>query len=394
MFSEKIVNNLKNSSFIRAMFEQGEQLRKTYGADKVFDFSIGNPDPEPPAATLEALKKLVLNPTPQMHGYMSNAGYPDVREKVAKQLSKETNVSLTKDSIVMTCGAGGALNVVLKTLLNPGEEVIVFSPFFVEYMFYIDNHGGKGVIVPTQKDTFEPDFEALKNSITNKTKALIINTPNNPTGIIYSENTLKALADVLAVKEKELGITIYVISDEPYRKLVYDDIKVPSVLAIFKNSVIVDSFSKSLSLPGERIGYIAANPAINDFELFMNGLIFCNRTLGYVNAPALFQKLVGESIDTAVDTNIYRERRDLLYNSLIKMGFSCVKPQGAFYLFPKSPIPDDVEFVKQAVKYNLLIVPGSGFSCPGYFRIAYCVSIKTIENSLPAFEALAREFIG
>jgi len=392
MFSQKIINNLKNASFIRAMFEQGEKLRKTYGADNVFDFSIGNPDPEPPAAAIEALKGLVLNPTPKMHGYMSNAGYPDVRDKVAKQLTRETGVNLTQDSIVMTCGAGGALNVVLKTLLNPDEEVIVFSPFFVEYLFYIDNHGGKGVIVPTQKDTFEPDLEALKSNITPKTKAIIINTPNNPTGIIYSEQTLMGIAGVLALKEKEYGTTIYIVSDEPYRKLVYDNIKVPSVLATFKNSVMVDSFSKSLSLPGERIGYIVANPAIEDVELFVNGLIFCNRTLGFVNAPALFQRLVGESIDAVVDTAIYKERRDLLYNSLVKMGFSCVKPQGAFYLFPKSPIPDDVEFVKQAVKYNLLIVPGSGFSCPGYFRIAYCVSIKTIENSLPAFEALAKEF--
>ena len=314
MFSQKIINNLKNASFIRAMFEQGEKLRKTYGADNVFDFSIGNPDPEPPAAAIEALKGLVLNPTPKMHGYMSNAGYPDVRDKVAKQLTRETGVNLTQDSIVMTCGAGGALNVVLKTLLNPDEEVIVFSPFFVEYLFYIDNHGGKGVIVPTQKDTFEPDLEALKSNITPKTKAIIINTPNNPTGIIYSEQTLMGIAGVLALKEKEYGTTIYIVSDEPYRKLVYDNIKVPSVLATFKNSVMVDSFSKSLSLPGERIGYIVANPAIEDVELFVNGLIFCNRTLGFVNAPALFQRLVGESIDAVVDTAIYKERRDLLYN--------------------------------------------------------------------------------
>jgi aspartate aminotransferase len=393
MFSQKIVDNLKNSSFIRAMFEQGENLRKTYGVDRVFDFSIGNPDQEPPEAAIDALKRLVLNPTPKMHGYMSNAGYPDVREKVAKQLSKETGVTLSLDNIVMTCGAGGALNVVLKTLLNPDDEVIVFSPFFMEYLFYIDNFGGKAVIVPTIKDTFEPDLDALKNSITRKTKAIIINTPNNPTGIIYSEKILNSVAEVLSLKEKEYDTTIYVISDEPYRKLVYDNIKLPSVLAIFKNSVIVDSFSKSLSLPGERIGYIIANPAIDDFELFVSGLVFCNRTLGFVNAPALFQSLIGECIDVAVDTSIYKERRDLLYNSLIKMGYQCVKPQGAFYLFPKSPISDDVEFVKQAVKYNLLVVPGSGFRCPGYFRIAYCVSLKTIEDSLPAFEALAREFM-
>jgi len=393
MFSQKVVDNLKSSSFIRAMFEEGEKLRKLHGADKVFDFSIGNPDPEPPEEVKAALKKFILEDKPKMHSYMSNAGYPDVKEKVAAQLSKETGVTLTQEQIVMTCGAGGALNVVLKTLLNPGEEVIVFSPFFVEYLFYIENHGGKGVIIQTVKDTFQPDPMALENGITLKTKAIIINSPNNPTGVVYSKEALKSLAKVIEAKEKEYGTTIFVISDEPYRKLVYDDIEVPSILKIFKNSIMVDSFSKSLSLPGERIGFIAANPAIENIDLFMNGLIFCNRTLGFVNAPALFQRVIAESIDAVVDTNIYKERRDLLYNSLTKMGFSCVKPDGAFYLFPKSPIPDDVEFVKRAVDYNILIVPGSGFKCPGYFRISYCVSLKTIENSLPAFEALAKEFI-
>ncbi|NMM63682.1 pyridoxal phosphate-dependent aminotransferase [Clostridium sp. P21] len=393
MFSEKIVDNLTKSSWIRAMFEEGEKLRKIYGADKVFDFSIGNPDPEPPEVTKDTLKRLVLEDKPKMHGYMPNAGYPDVREKVAIQISKETNVPLTMKNIVMTCGAGAALNVALKAILNPGEEVIVFAPFFVEYLSYIDNNGGKGVIVKSNKDTFEPDINALEASITPKTKAVIVNTPNNPTGVVYSESILKNMAEVLKKKEKEFNTTIFVISDEPYRKVVYDNIKLPSALKIFENSIMVDSFSKSLSLPGERIGYIAVSPYIKDVDLLIDAIVYCNRVLGFVNAPALFQKVIAESVDTSVDINIYKERRDLLYNSLIKMGYSCIKPQGAFYLFPKAFIEDDIEFKNRALKYNLLLVPGSGFYCPGYFRISYCVSLKTIENSLPAFEALAKEFI-
>ncbi len=393
MFSEKVVDNLSKSSWIRAMFEEGGKLRKIYGADKVFDFSIGNPDPEPPEITKDTLKKLVLEDKPTMHGYMPNAGYPDVREKVAFQVSKETNVPLTMKNIVMTCGAGAALNVVLKAILNPGEEVIVFAPFFVEYLSYIDNNSGKGVIVKSNKDTFEPDLNALEASITPKTKAVIVNTPNNPTGVVYSENILKNMAEVLKRKEKEFNTTIFVISDEPYRKIVYDNIKLPSALKIFENSIMVDSFSKSLSLPGERIGYVAVSPYIKEVDLLIDAIVYCNRVLGFVNAPALFQKVIAESLDTSVDVNIYKERRDLLYNSLIKMGYSCIKPQGAFYLFPKAFIEDDIEFKNRALKYNLLLVPGSGFYCPGYFRISYCVSLKTIENSLPAFEALAKEFI-
>lgn len=392
MISQKIAESLKNGSWIRAMFEEGEKLRKQFGADKVFDFSLGNPDPEPPEAVRQTLKKFILDETPDLHKYMSNAGFTDVREKIANQLTKETGVQLSFENIIMTCGAAGGLNVVLKTILNPGEEVIVFSPFFVEYLTYIGNQGGKGVIVQTDRATFEPDPEAFKDSITANTKAIIINSPNNPTGVVYSEETLKKLAEVLEAKEKEFGSTIYVISDEPYNKLVYDGIRVPSILKIFRNSLIVNSYSKSLALPGERIGYIAANSSISDLESLMNGMIYCNRALGYVNAPSLFQKVVAESLDAAVDAEIYRERRDILYNHLIKLGFECVKPGGAFYLFPKALMDDDVEFVKRAVKYNLLFVPGKGFGCPGYFRIAYCVSKKTIEASLPAFEALANEF--
>ena len=392
MLSNKIREDLGKASFIRAMFEEGEKLRSLYGADKVFDFSIGNPDIEPPAIVKEALKKAVSDDRPRLHGYMSNAGFVDVRASVAARLAKDTGAPVSYENVVMTCGAGGALNVALKTLLNPGEEVIVLSPYFVEYLFYIDNHGGKSVIVKTEPETFQPDPAKLYEAINKNTKAIIINSPHNPTGVVYSEAVLKEMADRVAAREKEFGTGICVISDEPYSKIVYDNTHVPPVFNIFKNSIIVDSFSKSLSLPGERIGYIAANPSIENIELLMDGLIFANRTLGYVNAPALFQRILPESLNAVVEVEEYKKRRDLLYDGLVKCGYECIKPQGAFYLFPKSIIADDVEFCKRAMKYNLVIVPGKGFGCPGHFRIAYCVDIDIIRNSLPAFEALAKEF--
>ena len=383
MISEKIFNNLKGSSLIRAMFEEGERLRKIYGADKVYDFSIGNPETEPPVAVKQTLERFASD---------SKKGYSDVREKVANYVNKEKSSQLSAENILMTCGAAGALNVVLKTVLNPGEEVIVFSPYFVEYLFYIDNHGGKPVIVQTLKDTFEPDIDAFERHITSKTKAIIMNSPNNPTGIIYSEDILKKMADVISRKEKDYNSNILLIADEPYDRIVYDGAKVPSVLKIFKNSIIVNSFSKSLALPGERIGYIAANNKIDNIDTLMNGLVFSNRILGFVNAPATFQKIIADSLDQTVEMDGYKKRRDVLYNHLVGLGFQCVKPEGAFYLFPKALIDDDMEFAKIAAKYNLLIVPGSGFGCPGYVRLAYCISLKTIENSLSAFEALVKEF--
>lgn len=389
MLSQKIVENVSKGSMIRAMFEEGAKLKKLHGADKVYDFSLGNPDVEPPEAVIEAFRKYIEEP--DIHKYMSNAGFDDVREKIANRIQEETGAAISAGSIVMTCGAAGGLNVVLKTILNPGEEVVLFAPYFVEYLTYIDNSVGKPVIVPANTDTFEPDANALRNYITQKTKAIIINSPNNPTGVIYKEQTLKEIAKVLEEKESEFNSTIFVLSDEPYNKLVFDDVQVPSVLRIFKNSIVVNSFSKSLALPGERIGYIAVSSAVKDADLLMNCLIYCNRVLGFVNAPSLLQKVVAASINVAIDTDIYKERRDLLYNILTSCGFSCIKPQGAFYLFPKSPIPNDMEFKNLALKYNILLVPGSGFGCPGYFRLAYCVSLKTIENSLPAWKALANE---
>lgn len=392
MISTKISNNLSKSSMIRAMFEEGEKLRKVYGADNVYDFSLGNPDPEPPVEVKEALLAYANSKEMKMHAYMNNAGFPEVRETIAQKINKETALNLTSSNVIMTVGAGGALNVVLKTLLNPGEEVIVFAPFFVEYTSYIDNHGGITKIIKTDFNTFLPDPEVLKANITPNTKAIIINTPNNPTGVVYGRDILTSIAKVLEEKSAEYGSTIYIISDEPYRKLAYD-VEVPNILTIYKNAIMIDCFSKSLSLPGERMGYIATNPEAEDIDTLMNGLIYCNRVLGFVNAPALFQKIVAKAINSSVDINIYKERRDLLYNSLTKFGYECVKPDGAFYLFPKALIPDDVEFKNRALKYNLLIVPGSGFGAPGYFRLAYCVGMKTIQNSLHAFEELTKEFL-
>ena len=392
MLSQNISDKIVKSSWIRAMFEEGEKLRQIHGADNVYGFSLGNPDYEPPAEVKAALKSYAASDQPGLHRYMSNAGYPGVRKNIADKVSEESGVPLDQNHIIMTSGAAGGLNVVLKAVLNPGDEVIVLAPFFVEYLFYIENHGGKPVIVQTDPRTFEPSLEALKDSITPKCKAIILNSPNNPTGVIYSEQTLKRLAALLESKEKEFAHEILVVSDEPYSKIVYDNVRVPQILSLFPHSVIVNSYSKSLAIPGERIGYIAVNPAIKETDLFVSGLIFAHRTLGFVNAPALFQKIIGDSLDAAVDTQEYQRRRDFLYHRLTEAGYSCIKPQGAFYLFPQSLIPDDVEFAKRALNYNLLIVPGTGFGCPGHFRLAYCVDFQTIENAIPAFQKLADEF--
>ncbi|MDO8685386.1 MAG: pyridoxal phosphate-dependent aminotransferase [Clostridiales bacterium] len=392
MFSKKITANLQKSSWIRAMFEEGEKLRKIYGDENIYDFSIGNPDLPPPLEVSLSLAKLAASTDSSIHRYMSNAGHSKVRMKIAEYINIKHGTAIPQENIVMTCGAAGALNVVLKSILDPGDEVIVFSPYFVEYLFYIDNHGGKPVVVPTMKDSFLPDFEAFSAAISEKTKGVIINSPNNPTGVIYNALVLDQIADILGQKEAKFGTSIYVISDEPYDRIVYDGIKPPCTFNHIKNSIIVNSFSKSLALPGERIGYIAVNSNMKDASELGACLVFCNRTLGFVNAPSLFQLAVAEAIDSTVNVESYKERRDILYSHLINTGFTCIKPEGAFYLFPEALIPDDVEFVKRAQKYNLLLVPGSGFGCPGHFRISYCVNKKIIENSLPAFSALAKEF--
>ena len=388
--SNRVKTGLERGSWIRKMFEEGDRLKAKLGADNVYDFSLGNPFGEPPPEFLNELKSLVNNPTPGMHRYMPNAGFVETREAIAKVLAEDSGMDFKWNNIVMTCGAGGGLNVVLKTLIDPGDEVIVLTPFFVEYRFYIDNHGGVCREVPTDKK-FDIDLERLNQAITSKTRAIIINSPNNPTGVVYSLKSLEGLAGLLRKKEKELGTVVYVVSDEPYKKLVYDGIYPPNVFKLIDNSIAVTSHSKDISIPGERIGYIAVNPIAADLQDLMNGLTFCNRIIGFVNAPALMQRVVARLQKVCVNVNDYQEKRDLFYNSLTEMGYQMVKPQGAFYLFPKSPIEDDVAFVREAQKKNILIVPGSGFGTPGYFRIAYCVEKKAIENSLQGFRELAKE---
>lgn len=393
MISEQMKVYVDQSSPIRAMFEEGKRLSKIYGEENVYDFSLGNPNVEPPEAVKKAIINILNSENPNsIHGYMNNSGYEDVRCAIAENINKKYNLKLDEESIVMTCGAAGGLNVILKTIMNLNDEVIAFAPYFGEYKFYTANYGGILKEVPPDLNTFEPDLEKFEETITAKTKAVIINSPNNPTGVVYSSETLTKIADILTKKSEEYNTTIYLISDEPYREIAYDGVKVPYILNYYKNSFVGYSYSKSLSLPGERIGYIAASSEMDDFHNVMAGLKVATRILGFVNAPSLFQKVIKETLDSEVDVNIYKKNRDLLYNHLVNLGFECVKPQGAFYLFPKSLIPDDKEFCKIAKEYNLLLVPGSSFACPGYVRIAYCVSYDKIEKSLPAFTKLAERF--
>ncbi len=387
----KIAGFIDKASWIRRMFEEGEKLRKIHGADQVYDFTLGNPDVEPPREFELELLKLAQHPLPGMHRYMNNAGYNETRNAVAEVLTEAAGLPVNGSHIVMTCGAGGALNVVLKTILNPGEEVIILAPYFVEYKFYIDNHGGVAKEAWTDRETFQLDIGAIEAVITAKTRALIICSPNNPTGVIYSAASLQALGEMLQRKEREHARQIFVISDEPYARIAYGGKHVPNIFPLVENTIIVTSHSKDLALPGERIGYLAANPRMQEVEQFMEGAIFCNRVLGFVNAPALMQRLVAKLQRASVDIGLYQEKRDLFYTSLTELGFQLVKPDGAFYLFPKSPLADDIEFVRLAQKHRILLVPGAGFGAPGFFRIAYCVEKGMIERSLPAWRELALE---
>ncbi|MBT1073321.1 pyridoxal phosphate-dependent aminotransferase [Pelotalea chapellei] len=389
--ANKIANHISKSSWIRKMFEEGERLRLEVGAEKIFDFTLGNPDVEPPEAFQRELCTLAQNPLPGMHRYMNNAGYEETRAAVAEKLSRDAGLSVSAKHVIMTCGAGGALNVVLKTILNPGEEVIILAPFFVEYKFYIDNHGGVPVEVSTEQETFQLDIDAIEKALTSKTRAILICSPNNPTGVIYPQESLRKLGSLLKNIHRRNGHLIYVISDEPYARIAYDGKSVPNIFPLVESSIIVTSHSKDLALPGERIGYLAANPTMDTVMQFMEGAIFSNRVLGFVNAPALMQRLVAKLQDESVDIAAYQAKRDLLVTSLTGMGFEMVVPDGAFYLFPKSPLTDDLEFVKLAQKHRILLVPGAGFGAPGFFRIAYCVDIDLIKRSLPAWSELAKE---
>ncbi|MEI6207634.1 MAG: pyridoxal phosphate-dependent aminotransferase [Desulfuromonadales bacterium] len=387
----KIARHISRSSWIRRMFEEGERLRQEFGADRIYDFTLGNPDVEPPEAFNRELLALAQNPLPGMHRYMNNAGYVETRAAVASKLSKDSGLPVGADQVIMTCGAGGALNVVLKTILNPAEEVIILAPFFVEYKFYIDNHGGEPVEVWTNRDTFQLDIDAIEKAITPKTRAIIVCSPNNPTGVVYPAESLVQLGVVLKKIHERTGHLIYVISDEPYARIAFDGRHVPNIFPLIESSIIVTSHSKDLALPGERIGYLAANPRMATVSQFIEGAVFSNRVLGFVNAPALMQRLVAKMQDESVDIGEYQSKRDLLVNELTGMGFSMVTPDGAFYLFPKSPLADDVEFVTLAQKHHILLVPGAGFGAPGFFRIAYCVDKGMIERSLPSWRNLARE---
>ncbi len=390
MISNSMKSLVSNSSTIRAMFEEGKRLSAIYGEENVYDYSIGNPNVEPPENIKKVITEILNEETPNfVHGYMNNSGYEDVRDAISTFLNEKNNLTLSKDNIVMTCGAAGGLNIILKSILNPGDEVITFTPYFGEYGNYVKNFDGKLITSPTNTNTFEPDLEALSKIINNKTKALIVNNPNNPTGVIYSKEAIQALTDLLNEKQKELNTTIYLISDEPYREIVYDDAQVPCLLKYYNNTFIGYSYSKSLSLPGERIGYVVINTLMEDFEEMTSALNIANRVLGFVNAPSLFQRVIGKTLGSEVDVNIYKRNRDLLYNHLTSLGFTCVNPQGAFYLFPKTPIEDDKKFCEDAKQFNLLLVPGSAFGCPGHVRLAYCISYEKIKNSLQSFDKLA-----
>lgn len=389
--SEKIQASISSSSWIRKMFEQGNEMKERYGAENVFDFSLGNPNMEPPDKFREVMDELIKDTSPGRHGYMPNAGFLETRQAVANYLNTFNEVRFSPDEIVMTVGAGGALNVVLKTILNPGEEVIIPSPYFVEYNNYLDNHQGVPRIVSTNPD-FSMDFNAISEAITEKTKAVLINSPNNPTGKVYGKEELNELAAILSRQSKRFGQPIYLISDEPYRKIVYDGITVPSVFNAYDECFVVTSFSKDLSLPGERIGYVAANPHVSERGMIIAGLVICNRVLGYVNAPALMQRAISLLLEESVDVSLYQKKRDLLCNGLASSGYDFIKPEGAFYLFPKSPIEDDVAFVSALQEEKILVVPGTGFGGPGHFRISYCVSDEVIKRSLPGFERVMKKY--
>ena len=393
MISEKMQGYVNNSSAIRAMFEEGKKLASVYGAENVYDFSLGNPNVPAPAAVKEAALQVLNEEDPLIvHGYMSNSGYEDVREAIAASLNRRFGTGYDAGNLVMTVGAAGGMNVIFKTLLNPGDEVIAFAPYFGEYRAYVSNYDGVLKVVPPDTETFQPNLAAFEKLITEKTKAVIVNTPNNPTGVVYSAETLKRLADILEEKQKEWKTSIYLISDEPYRELVYGGVEVPWIPDFYRNTIVGYSFSKSLSLPGERIGYLVLPSEMDDSEAVKNAANVATRILGYVNAPSFFQRVVARCLEEKADIAYYDRNRETLYEGLKKAGLSCIKPEGAFYLFVKSPVEDEKAFCEKAKKQNLLLVPGSSFACPGYVRLAYCVSYEMIVRSLPHFEELMKEY--
>jgi aspartate aminotransferase len=389
--AKKISTAMTQSSWIRKMFEEGARLKAQHGADKVFDFSLGNPNLPPPPQFDDCLRAAVTTCGPGVHGYMPQSGFADVCAAVAANLSREQGVAVQGRQVIMTCGAAGALNVIFKTLLDPDDEVIVPTPCFVEYRYYVDNHGGRLSMVPTRPD-FTLDLEAIEAAVTPKTKAVLINSPNNPTGQIYSAEALGKLGELLAVKSKALNRVIYLISDEPYRKIVFDGLVVPSIFKAYAESIIATSYSKDLSIPGERIGFAAINPGAFHRADIEAGMTLSNRILGFVNAPALMQRVVASLQGASVDAGAYRRKRDLLCDGLAAAGYHFVKPPGAFYLFARAPIADDVAFVRDLQQELILTVPGSGFAGPGHFRIAFCVDDQTIVKALPGFQRVMDKY--
>jgi len=383
--ARKMLDFMESASWIRKMFEEGAGLKTKFGYDKVCDFSLGNPDLPPPESFQKTLETVAADRSPGVHSYMPNAGILDVRSRMAAQVSRDHQVELGAEEIIMTCGAAGGLNIIFKSLLNPGEEVIVPRPYFVEYGFYVDNHGGKLVPVESEPD-FSLDIKAIENAINNKTKAVLLNSPNNPSGVIYSKTELKALAKLLARASDYFNHPIFLVSDEPYRRLVFSGSTVPPILKFYPNSIVTTSFSKDLSIPGERIGYVAVHPEVSHKTALLEALTLANRILGFVNAPALMQRVVGEVLDASVDIGIYQRRRDRLTEILREAGYAFTVPQGAFYFFPRTPIPDDTEFVRMLQKERILTVPGTGFGAPGHFRIAFCVDDEVIERSREGFK--------
>jgi aspartate aminotransferase len=382
--SAKMKRSLEATSWIRLMFETGAELQALHGPGKVCDFSLGNPDVEPPAAFQAALEAVVHERVPHKHGYMPNAGYPEVRAAVAAHLSSEHGVEIPSGNVVMSCGAGGGMNAALKALVDPGDEVVASVPYFMEYGSYVENHGGTLALAPTRAD-FDLDVAAIEARIGPRTAAVIVNSPNNPTGRVYPEWTIRDLGDALRTASRRVGRTVYLVSDEPYRRIVYDGVTVPSVLAAYPHSIVVTSHSKDLSLPGERIGCVAVHPEAEDARTVVAGVVTATRMLGFVNAPALMQRVTARLQGLSVDPALYRTRRDRLYDALTGMGYTAVRPEGAFYLFVKAPGGDDLAFIRALQDELVLAVPGRGFGLPGYFRLAYCVEEAVIERSLEGF---------
>ena len=389
--SRKIEKMVEEGGWIRRMFETGIALKKEHGDDSVFDLSLGNPVMEPPEEFQRELRRLSKSPSKGMHRYMPNVGYPETREVIASILNEDTGLPFTLNEFVMCCGTAGGLNVVLKTILDPGDEVVVFSPYFVEYLYYIDNHSGVSVIAPTD-DEFQPNLDSLESLMTSRTRAVIINSPNNPTGVLYSTELLEQLGDLLDRTQIKFGTEIFLISDEPYRRIIFDGLKYTHIYRYHQQSIAVYSHSKDLGLPGERIGYIAVNPQYHHRKELVDGLAFCNRTLGFVNAPALMQHLVRATQYASVNVSEYQKKRNYLNSQLTEMGYNVIKPQGAFYMFPKSPVDNEVAFVEELQKWNVLVVPGKGFGKPGYFRIAYCVEDEVLKGAMNGFSEAARKF--